>query len=170
MKAETQRIYAVHSTDGYTTSKYALAYYPIRAAAEGSPEAAKLGGYSYIQNIEVVKFDELVYIFSKEINKATIHGNCPAYTVVDCYQDYSYVNGFDKTRYYIGDEKVLEILNDGTSHSLKKMFLIKDGADNFYLLTKKEPITINKFIMSHQIAVAHALSKLTDEEKKILGL
>lgn len=170
MKAEKQKIYAVHSTDGYTASKNALAYYPIRAAAEGSPEAANLRGYQYIQNIEVVKFDELIYIFSKEINKKAIQGNFPAYTVVSCYQDYFYQNGIDNTKYYVGDEEVLKILGDGASHSLRQMFIIKDGEDNHYLLSKKEPITINKFIMSHQIAVAHALSKLTDEEKKLLGL
>jgi hypothetical protein len=50
------------------------------------------------------------------------------------------------------------------------MFLIKDGEDNYYLLSKQEPITINKFIMSHQLAVAHAKSKLTEEEQKLLGL
>ena len=170
MKAETQRIYAVHSTDGYTTSKNALAYYPIRAAAEGSPEAANLRGYSHICNVDVIKFDELIYVFSKEINKQSVLGNCPAYTVVACYQDSSYVNGFDKTRYYIGNEEVLKILNDGGNHSLRKMFLIKDGEDNYYLLSKQEPITINKFIMSHQLAVAHAKSKLTEEEQKLLGL
>jgi len=170
MKAEKQTIYAVHSTDGYTASKDALAYYPIRAAAAGSPEAANLRGYSYISNIEVIKFDELIYVFSKEVSKKSVLGNCPAYTVVDCYQDYSYVNGFDKTQYYIGDEELLKILNDGANHSLRKMFLIKDGEDNFYLLSKKEPITINKFIMSHQLAVAHAKSKLTEEEQKLLGL
>ena len=170
MKAEKQQVYAVHSSDGYTSSRDALAYYPIRAAAAGSPEAEKLGGYIHIANTEVIKFDELIYVFSKEIRKDKVLGSFPAYTVTDCYQDYSYSNGIDSTKYYIGEKGVIDLFEDRNSHTLQKMFIIKDGEDNFYILSRKEPITINKFIMSHALAVAHAKSKLTDEEQKLLGL
>ena len=171
MKAETQTVYGVYSTDGYTTSKNALAYYPIHAAAAGSPEAKQLRGYSHIGREEIIKFDELIYIFEQRISKQKIVGDTfPAYSPVDCYQDYSYENGCDKTIYYVGLACLGKALDDGRPANIRKKAIIADGEGNYFLLKQKEPITVNKFLMSHELAVAHAKSKLTEEEKKLLGL
>lgn len=174
MKAEKLKVWGVCPSDG---SGYGLginkviSWYPIKAAAEGSPEYKELKGYGYASEHKAIRFDELVYIFDKEISRTHIHGTLPpAYTVGDVYVDCIYVNGFDGSQYYVGDKEVLVLMKDGKSRHLSKKYLLRDGEDNCFILLKKEPIEIKKFIMSRELAVAHALSKLTDEEKSILGL
>ena len=174
MKAEKIKIWGVCPSDG---SGYGLgvekviSWYPIKAAADGSPENIARGGYSYVGAYDAIRFDELLYIFEKEIPKTHVIGNLPpAYTVGEVYVDYIYSNGYDGSQYYIGDKELLALLKDGKSHSIKKRFILRDGEDNCFILAKQEPIQLNKFIMSRELAVAHALSKLTDEEKSILGL
>lgn len=164
MKAERKTVYGVYTTDGYTSGPY-IAYYPISAAAHGSPELIAQRGYAGVGAVEVVQFEDLCYVMQREFDKSKIIGYTLLYTPTECYEE-TLNHG---KRYYVGDEEIIKTLNDGGSHNIRKVWVIRDE-QSYFVLKQKEPIQINKFAMSRELAVAHALQKLTDEEKGLLGL
>ncbi len=169
MKAEKQQVWGVYPSDGYTSGN-CIAYYPLKAAAEASPENAAQRGYSGIYAVDIIKFDDLVYVFDKEVSKDKVLGHVPTYTPTPCYCEYVYSNGYgDKSMYYVGEDELLKTLDDGNQHQIRKGYLLYDGS-TYFLLKEEEPIKINSFLMSREIATQHALSKLTEEEKGLLGL
>lgn len=168
MKAEIQQVWGVYPSDGYTIGS-CIAYYPLKAAAEASPENVAQRGYSSIHAVNIIKFDDLVYVFDKQVGRGKVLGHVPTYTPTPCYHDYVYNNGFDGSMYYVGDEELLKTLNDGKMHQIRKGYLLYDGS-TYFLLKETEPIKLNSFLMSREIATQHALSKLTEEEKGLLGL
>ncbi len=145
-----------------------LGWYPIEAAA-----TSKLGkgGYETVSRVVTIAFHDEIYILKKELGRATVMGQKMAsFNVTMTYKDYVYENGFDKSQYYVGDNSVLTLLGDGRIHNLSMTYLIRDDDNNFYELQSPDPIKIEKFLKSREIAIVHALSKLTKEEQKLLGL
>lgn len=67
-------------------------------------------------------------------------------------------------------DSLIEILNDGKQHIIYAYWTICDPDDNYYLLNSPELITVEKLVMSCGLAVKPTISKLSDEEKKLLGL
>jgi hypothetical protein len=88
---------------------------------------------------------------------------------IKCYRDYIYKDGFDETKYIIGDGALLYYLDVKKSASISKGWITRDE-DNFYVLKSDKTFTIKPFTLSRELAIQEALGKLTDEEKKLLGL
>ncbi len=169
-KPQITTIYGVYSTDdrGYIHGK-ALAYYPIKAAAE----AFKGDRYNFnVYQAESLRFEDTLYLLEKELSKtAKIVGKIPAFVPAVIYQNYK-TNSYhaDISDYYCDGADFLAELKVNENLTLYKKVMICDTEGNFYLLRQIEPITVEKLAMSRELAVAHALSKLTDEEKKLLGI
>lgn len=167
MKPTLATLYGHYNTDGsgYACG-HAIAFYPIAAAAEAQIKDC----YQIVRSQKVLKFEDVIYAYSEVIPKERISGLAPAFTPFKAFRDYSYVNGFDKTKYYIGDNTLLELLADKQNHAVAMVDMIRDDEDGYYLLSFTEPVTVAKFTESREIAIAHALSKLSAEERKLLGL
>ena len=170
MKSQIVEYYGVYNTDdrGYNSGP-PISIWPIKAAAE-----ARVGGRtpSYYQNVytvNILKIEDCNYIVKKEISKDRILGKIKSFIPTPGYYEHIYENGFDKSKYYYGDKLVLELLSDSKYHNLKKIYLISDG-EKTYELEFPDEVTVEKLIMSRELAINHALSKLTDEEKGLLGL
>mgnify|MGYP001571600541 FL=1 len=95
----------------------------------------------------------------------------PAFVPVIVYQDYLTNNYHaDISDYYCDGFDLLTKLKLHEHRAIYKKIMICDTEGNFYLLKQTGPITVEKLVMSRELAVSHALSKLTDEEKKLLGI
>lgn len=170
MKPQITKIYGLYNQDGsgYNSGK-AIAFYPIKAAAE----AAK--GDNYYLNVyeaESLRFEDTLYLYKKTLDKKTIRGSIKAFVPTLIYQDYKYnsYHSIDESVYYTDKNDLLELIADGKQHVIYAYWAICDTDDNYFLLIQPEPITVEKLAMSRELAINHALSKLTDEEKKLLGL
>lgn len=163
-------IYGLYNQDGsgYNSGK-AIAFYPIKAAAE----AAQNGNYYLnVCKAESLRFEDTLYLYKKTLDRKSIKGCVKAFIPTLVYQDYSYNSYYsrDESVYYTDKDSLIELLNDGKQHVIYALWLICDTDDNYHLLVQPEPITVEKIVMSRELAINHALSKLTDEEKKLLGL
>jgi len=168
MTAEQITIYAACDTDDRGYALNHLAYFPIQAAANAYLSTQNLGGYCTVQTLKAIRLADVMYLFEKEVAEKALKNSIQSYTPVECYRDYSY-SSLDNSAYYFGIENLKLLLDDGKDHHLSKVLLLKDSK-KVYLLRKKEPIELTKFLESREMATAHALSKLTEEEKKLLGL
>ncbi len=167
-KPQITTVFGIYNSDdrGYNYGK-PLAYYPIKAAAEA---AQTHGGYQNVCPVECLRLEDTLYAHSKILDKSKIKGKLSAFVPTLVYMDYIYQDSFDKSLYYVSHQDLLELLRDGKSHNIRAQWVICDLSENYHLLLYPEPITVEKIVMSRELAVAHALSKLTDEEKKLLGL
>jgi hypothetical protein len=164
MKSQIVEYYGVYNTDdrGYNVGR-PVSIWPIKAAAVAKD------CYQNVYAVNILKIEDCNYIVEKEINKDSVFGKIKSFIPTPAYYDYIYENGFDKSKYYYGDKLILELFSDGKYHNVKKVYLISDG-EKIYLLTFPDEVTVEKLIMSRELAINHALGKLTDEEKGLLGL
>ena len=86
-----------------------------------------------------------------------------------CYYEHIYENSWDKSLYHSDEKAILELLHDGKTHNIRSIIMFYDG-EKYFLLKSDIPVTVEKVTMSRELAINHALSKLTDEEKGLLGL
>ncbi len=170
MKIEKIEAWGSYSTDGEGYAEDAFAYFSFSAAAEADLAKRNLGGYGVVRHVNCIRLEDTIYLLEgseKSIEKIT--GKFPKFTPIDLYQDYLYQNSWDKTTYYSTEKDLLSLLSDNKHHQIKKIVGLCDDK-YLYILSQKEPIEITKFAKSRELAVAHALSKLTKEEKGLLGL
>ena len=172
MKIEKFEAFASYETDD-NGCKYgsAFAYFPFKAAAEADLSARNLRGYGSTRRVNCIRLEDTIYVLSEDEKPIKLLvGKCSKYVPLEFYEDYCYVNTYrDDTKYYFSDDLVLKLLKDKKRHSLKKILGLTDDK-YLYILESDVPITIAKFAMSRELAVAHARSKLTEEEKGLLGL
>lgn len=78
--------------------------------------------------------------------------------------------GYTNNYYFMDERETLEyIFASEEEVRLRGALVIKDE-ENFYILESSDPVTLEKVIVSRDLAIAEALSKLTKEEKDLLGL
>ena len=172
MKIEKFEAFASYPTDGEGYKHgAAFAYFPFKAAAEADLEARNLRGYGCTRSVNCIRLEDTIYVLSgSEQPIEKLVGKCSKYVPLEFYEDYCYINTYeDETKYYFSDDLALKLLRDKNRHSLKKILGLTDDK-YLYILESDVPITIAKFAMSRELAVAHARSKLTEEEKGLLGL
>lgn len=171
MIAEQIPVYIACDTDDRGYARNHLAYFPIAAAANAflKEKHSDLGYYSTVQTAKAIRLADTIYLFEKEIPERSVISTIKTFEPVNGYQKYEYTDGLDKSVYFTGLDRLGEILKDGYLKSIKSVVLFRDDS-KFYLLSKKEPIKLENFFMSREIATAHALSKLSEEEQKLLGL
>jgi hypothetical protein len=164
MKSQIVEYYGVYNTDdrGYNIGP-PVSIWPIKAAAVAKD------CYQNVYAVNILKIEDCNYIVKKEIHKDSLLGKVKSFIPTPGYYEHIYENGFDKSKYYYGDKLILEVLSDQKSHSLRKIYLISDG-EKTYELEFPDEVKVEKLIMSRELAINHALSKLTDEEKGLLGL
>lgn len=176
MKAIKKTAFAVYSTDdrGYSYSD-PISIYPFKAAAEASSEYKAMKGYGGVSRVELIQFEDVCYILEKEVRKEKVINSKAVKLGVPqkCYSDYSYVNSYDETTVYIvGDDELISYLNTKKkkeSASISTKVITKDE-DSFFILASETAFTIKPFLLSRELAIANALDKLTEEERKLLGL
>lgn len=166
MKSQIVEYYGVYNTDdrGYNIGP-PVSIWPIKAAAS----AKVTSGYQNVYAVNILKIEDCNYIVKKEIHKDNLLGKIKSFIPTPGYYEHIYENGFDKSKYYYGDKLILELLSDGKYHNLRKIYLISDG-EKTYELEFPDEVKVEKLIMSRELAINHAMSKLTDEEKGLLGL
>lgn len=165
MKSHIVECFGVYNSDGQGyNSGPPISIWPIKAAAE----AGGTGGYyQNVYAVKILKIEDLNYIVEKEISNIT--GKIPAYIPSVIFIDHVYENGFDSSKYYFSEADLLNLFKDGKYHNIKQLNCIFDGEKHF-ILTYPTPFKIEKIVLSRELAVKHALSKLTQEEKDLLGL
>lgn len=172
MNAIIKKAYAVYSTDsrGYAQGE-PISIYLLYAAAEASNEYKNLMGYGCITPIELLQFEDINYLLNWKIDKSKVIGKLKLGEPTKCYQDYIYEDRWDKSVYIIGDEELIKYIDgqENRSISIYKKYIIKDSND-YYILRSDKTYNLKSFILTRDIAVKHALGKLTEEEKKLLGL
>lgn len=171
MKTAQLKVYAACDTDDRGYARNQLAFFPIAAAA--SAYLAKEGpshGYSTVSCLNGIRIADDIFLVDKEISKEKLQSTLPTFQAIDGYEDFVYENGWDNSKYYTNWSQIQELLNKPNKRvSLRKVILFRTE-EEIFLLQKAEPIKMQPFIMSREIATAHALSKLTEEERKLLGL
>lgn len=171
MKIEKLEIFGSFTTDGdgYKTGS-AFGYFPFSAAAQADLAKRNLGGYGIVRKLDCIRLEDVIYILSEsERDISKLIGKCSKFTTFELYEDYDYSYNNDKTKYYFGDVALLSLLKDNQRHNIKKLIGLCDDK-YLYILESAEPIEMTKFAKSRELAIAHALSKLTKEEKGLLGL
>lgn len=170
MKATIKEAYAVYSTDG---SGYnhgdPIAIYPFYAAAEGSTEYKKLNGYGHISSIKLLNFEDVNYLFDQKIDNNKVLGSFPIALPKQGYKHYSYHDGWDKSFYFADEDSLLSYIKKEKVANISSVILFRD-IENFYLLKSEKTFTVNSFVMSRELAIQNAMNKLTEEERKLLGL
>lgn len=166
MKSQIVEYYGLYNGDdrGYNIGP-PISIWPIKAAAESKRQ-------NYYQNVylvKILKIEDSNYIFKKVVDKKSFSGAMKTFSVVSGYYEHIYENGRDNSRYYCGNKYILELLKDGKYHNLRRVFLISDG-ENIYEIEFPDEVKIEKLVPSRELAISHALSKLTEEEKGLLGL
>lgn len=164
MKSQIVECYGVYNTDdrGYNSGP-PVSIWPIKAAANAK------NCYQNVYAVNILKIEDCNYIVKKEIHKDNLLGKIKSFIPTPGYYEHIYENGRDQSKYYYGDKLILELLSDGKYHNLKKIYLISDG-EKTYELEFPDEVKVEKLIMSRELAIDHALSKLTEEEKGLLGL
>lgn len=170
MKAIIKTAFAIYSADdrGYSYGE-PLAVYPFKAAAEASEENKILQGYSYIGRIELLQFEDTSYVLEKRIQKDAVIGNVRLGIPEKAYQDYQYKDSWDKSKFIVGNDRLIEYLEKEKRANLSFVWLTRDESD-FFVLKSDKTVTVKPFVMSRELAVRHAMDKLTEEERKLLGL
>lgn len=170
MKPQKIKIFGLFATDGSGYNTKAVGYWPIAAAAE----AAKGNNYYLnVSSVDAIRLDDVIYLLEKEVSKESIVESFPSLTPILGYENYDYQDHRfpqDQTQYCASLEKADEWLIDGKHHSIKKVWLFSDTEGGYYILKSEKSIKLEPFTMSRDLAVKHALSKLTEEEKKLLGI
>lgn len=171
MTAEQITVYIACDTNDRGYARNHLAYFPIAAAAGAflKEKHPNLGYYSTVQTAKAIRLADTIYLLDKEISERSVISIIKTFEPVNGYQKYQYDDGFDKSVYFTELDRLDKILEDGHLKSIKSVILFRDDS-KFYLLSKKEPIKLESFIMSRELATAYALSKLSEEEQKLLGL
>lgn len=181
MKSIKKQVWAVYQNDGcqgYSVG-LPLALYPFQSAAQGSEEAQNQRGYSNIEKVNLCCFEDVCFIYEKEIQNNSILGSCGIGAPVNGYRvEYipkggrgsGWGNNNDKTVYIIGENHLVEFLkSDLYRATVYKTFLTRDESE-YFELKYLESFKVNSFVMSRELAIKNALSKLTTEEQKLLGL
>lgn len=167
MKSFITEAFAVYDTDdrGYSQGK-PLSYWPIRAAAE----ASKTDHYKTVYPVKILNLNEEKYHlkYEKDISKSLVD-KIKSFVPTQIFQNYIYENGFDGSVYFSNLTRFIDKQPMNKQFNFLKVSVISDG-EKVFLLEYPEQITIQKLTMSRELAVNHALSKLTDEEKTLLGL
>lgn len=181
MKSIKKRVYAVYANDGCQGYNIGLplALYPFQSAAESSPECENLRGYANICGVNLCCFEDICYIYNKEIKPQEIIGSGGIGVPVNAFRvEYipsgqkggGWGNNGDKTVYVIGNDKLIEFLEgDNYRATVYKVILTRDS-DEYFQLEYSSSFKVNSFILSRELAIKHALSKLTEEERKLLGV
>lgn len=170
MKAIITKAFAIYSTDdsGYSRAD-PIALYPFKAAAEASEEKKSLKGYSHITEEHVLKFEDVNYLLDKVVSKDRIVGSAPLGQPIVAYMDYIYNDLCDRSRYIIGDNNLLEYIKTHKKINAQSKYMTRDE-DDYFLLKSDKNFTIKTFKMSRELAIQNALDKLTEEERKLLGI
>lgn len=181
MKSIKKQVWAVYSSDGCQgyNSGPPLALYPFKAAADASTECANLRGYANISSLNLCCFEDVCYIYNKEIKTQEVVGSGGIGVPVNGYRvEYipsgqrgsGWGNNGEKTIYIIGEDKLIEFLKgDNYRATVYKVILTRD-ADEYFQLEYDRPFKVNSFVMSRELAIKNALGKLSEEEKKLLGV
>jgi hypothetical protein len=173
MKAILKQVWAVYNTDGSGyNSGPPMALYPIKAAAEASEEFVNQRGYGSVSPVKACQFEDVIYIYESEVPNQKVKGGCGIGAFVNAFKIEYTIRGEreDKVEYIIGDENLLKALNSKYySVRIYPVYLTRDE-DKYFILSWPNTFAIKSFTMSRELAVKHALSKLTSEEKKLLGV
>jgi hypothetical protein len=172
MKIERITLFAACATDDKGYAKNHLAYFPISAAAAAylANEHPNLGYYSAVSKLTGLRIGDDIFLMEKELNKNSAKCVIPLLKPTFAYEDYVYENGWDKSTYYTTWDDISAVLQEpGKRMSIRQVILFRTD-EEIFLLSKMEPVKMESFTMSRELGVAHALSKLTPEEKKLLGL
>ena len=180
MKAIQKQVFAVYANDGCQGYSIGLplALYPFKAAAEASPECCNLGGYSNVTQVNLCCFEDACYIYKSTINNKDIIGGCGIGIPINAFKveyiekvsSIRYGDNNDKTKYITNESDLIKFLNqDNYRVILYKTILTRDE-DKYFELKYANTFKVNPFTLSRELAVKHALSKLSDEEKKLLGV
>jgi len=166
MKPTLKKAYGLFNTDdrGYAQDK-ALKIVAIAAALNP-------GAYQTVNTLKLLQFEEVAYSMGEEIRDVKkIIGQFPAFVPTQAFYLHRYENGFDKSEFVVGEEKLIEYIKTHEyTPSIKRIAIIKDDEGGAWTLLNSENVVIEPFAMTREIAVANALNKLTEEEKKLLGL
>lgn len=158
---KTKKIFCVFNEDdsGFPTGD-AIAAFPIESAAKEFVKNSK-DMYSQVLAFDSVEVDGSFYLL-KSSNEV--------YLYIDC---------FDKNvpNLAVGEngdsyrplDRVGTFFSDFRSHTLSKDWIIIVGK-SVYVLYQPKPVKLTPFLQSRQLAIDHAMSKLTKEEQSLLGL
>lgn len=172
MKTERITLFAASATDDKGYPKNYLAYFPIHAAAAAylASEHPNLGYYAAVSKLTGLRVGDDIFLMEKDISKDKVKCIIPLFQPTIAYEDYMYENGFDRSTYYTTwVDLARELMTPGKRMAIRQVILFRTDEECF-LLSKMEPVKMESFTMSRELGVAHALSKLTPEEKKLLGL
>jgi len=179
MKSIKKRVFAVYQNDGcqgYNTG-LPLALYPFASAAEASPECLNMRGYANISGVSLCCFEDVNYIYKKEIKNQDVLGACGIGVPVNAFKvefipkgHVSIYNNRDEFKYIIGEDKLIEFIRgDNYRVTIFKVILTRDS-DEYFELEYADSFKVNSFTMSRELAIKNALGKLTEEERKLLGV
>lgn len=135
--------------------------------------ALKTYPYQLIRPITLIDFDGDIYSLKNNINKNNFIGKIPSFTPLTVYHDYIYASAsfssatVDK---YITRDELISYIDKNEKVQLTKVTIIADDEGGVYELDFPNTLTLTPFKITRELAYQNAMSKLTDEEKKILGL
>ncbi len=169
MKSHITKAFGVYNTDGRGYNTTLIKIFPIEAAAEAF--RAK-DGYKNVSGVKVLCVEDDKYILERELSAKSFSDikNLKALVPTHVFKNYIYKDGFDSSKYICNEAKVGEYVRKEKSVNLVCIVVIRDLDDKIFELVDENKVEIEKIVMSRELAINHALSKLTDEEKKLLGL
>ena len=135
--------------------------------------ALKPSPYQLIRPITLIDFEGEIYSLKNNINKNNFIGKVPSFTPLTVYHDYTYASAFSSVATvdkYITRDELLSYIDKNEKAQLTKVTIIADDEGGVYELNFPNTLTVTPFKLTRELAYQNALSKLTDEEKKLLGL
>ncbi len=160
----TFNVFGIFTTDdrGYSRKDedQCLGWYPFRAAAE----EARPDNYYNVDQYEAIRIFDEVWIVENRWDKSY-------------FAKFKFKDGEPKEILYVsrGNDVMVGEINDIDKFverkptTIKKITILSFGSE-FWTIPFDKPIKLETVKMSRELAIKHALSKLTDEEKKLLGL
>jgi hypothetical protein len=145
-----------------------LGCYPFAAAANASEEIIRQRGYGVVRGGKAAQFFDDIYLFKDKFPIDRLVGYMAMGAPHQIVKNYDYSDGFDRSKFVL-KEGIVAYLEEVEKGSLSLVWAICDEK-NLYVLSHEKPIEMTKFTKSREMAIAHALDKLTKEEQKLLGL
>jgi hypothetical protein len=166
MKPTKKKAYALYDTDdqGYPRGL------PIQVTTLAA--ALKPSTYQCTREITLLDFDGDMYAVKQDIHKNKFVGKIPSFVPTIVYHDYSY-SGFSTqaaVNMYVTPNSLLTHIAQKKDVHLTETIVIADDEDGFYELSYADKLTLTPFKLTRELAYQNAMNKLTDEEKKLLGL
>jgi hypothetical protein len=171
MKPTIKKYFGLYNTDdrGYVVDDDPIDIAPFAGALKSKE---KCGEYTVVHPIQILQFEDVNYeMEDSPFDETSVIGKFKPFVPIDAFFIYIYKDGFDKSFYIVGETELIKYINSVNSVSnIRKSVLIKDNEGNVYKLKNKNTVVIKPFTMSREMAITNALEKLTDEDKKLLGL